>query len=684
MSTPELFTLSEIAGQLLLSPPTVANWRSRYENFPPPIKLDGKRELWTIESIQEFMASRDLNGRDRKVKHQIQIDTDYTQVKNMVTLLTPTYRPEEALLYLLVRVWDCMNAEPSINTKRLIRKLESVSEISVLSEIVNLSLKARDSDLRESFDTIDKAVTAIARKTESRKFFALEVRSLWAQTGRDRAAMTSPELLGKLIGEILPAGLTLELCAGLGSTLTGLKNPGGRVAQEIDPIASAALYLLLSIEEIPVEIFIEDSIKTLHRDWLNRFDCVVCIPPSRTRNFDFAEHDPRWMKFGDMRIKSEESWILNALSYLNVEGIALIGLPTKWMTSPASSNFRKKLVGLGHVRVSISMGADLFSDNRAEMTILVLSSTGRPNDQIQLIDARKFGVSGQENHVERTLNEINVIEIVNMLTRNVSDITLKKPIPKNLVEEISCEDLLGFGAPLEIRAYQANKPVEWSFNATKMKQDIEHELNELVELATSVVKELKIMKSVDEKIRFGEQHPTTLLQEVAELEFFSRRTNETWPTAMEFRPTDLVISLIRNDQHYDQVLTEDPRFVASGPPIDQFDQIHHWKRICRIRLNENSLLSATTIKIYLETPLIKDRLRDIASTKGNKSIPEDVLRNLQIPCVPKGIQEKALSIYRSAFELQWPLTELDDRIDAFYANQNFQRLLAGIIIGGRE
>jgi predicted DNA-binding transcriptional regulator AlpA len=89
MSDTELLTLAEIARRLLIASSTISNWRSRYPSFPKPKKLDGKRELWTIDQINEFMVSSELDGRDRKSHPDTEKSVEYTNARSLITLLKP-------------------------------------------------------------------------------------------------------------------------------------------------------------------------------------------------------------------------------------------------------------------------------------------------------------------------------------------------------------------------------------------------------------------------------------------------------------------------------------------------------------------------------------------------------------------------------------------------------------------
>ena len=88
--------------------------------------------------------------------------------------------------------------------------------------------------------------------------------------------------------------------------------------------------------------------------------------------------------------------------------------------------------------------------------------------------------------------------------------------------------------------------------------------------------------------------------------------------------------------------------------------------------------------MYLTTPTIQKRLQQVAWISNNSTVPTDVIRNMPIPCPPLGVQEKALSMWISADDLQWSMLNLDEQIGNFYGSQNFEKLISGIILGGKS
>ena len=57
-------SLVQISRALSLSPGTLSNWQKRYEGFPEPASIFGRRRLYRMEDIQAFMLRHDLKTGD--------------------------------------------------------------------------------------------------------------------------------------------------------------------------------------------------------------------------------------------------------------------------------------------------------------------------------------------------------------------------------------------------------------------------------------------------------------------------------------------------------------------------------------------------------------------------------------------------------------------------------------------
>ena len=234
MKTNETFTLSAIAKRLGLSAPTVSNWRNRYDDFPRPMETVGKRELWTLQQIQEFMKVRGLDGRERRPSALRPKERDYSSASGLVASLSEFLTPEEAILYLLAQAWNINKGASKPDLRNLATTLRDHPSLSPLSTAVTAALKSEQLSL---LDAVQKGLSAILADKSRRLIFVSDVRIQWGQLGRDRAATTSPDRLSAVIASLASGKSVLELCAGLGSSLRHVKNAAQIVAQEIDPIA---------------------------------------------------------------------------------------------------------------------------------------------------------------------------------------------------------------------------------------------------------------------------------------------------------------------------------------------------------------------------------------------------------------------------------------------------------------
>lgn len=663
MTTNEPLTLSEIARRLGLGAPTVTNWRNRYQDFPEPRKVVGKRELWTLDQIEQFMTVRGLDGRDRKPRSKRKRQADLTTVAGMIDALRDYLRPDLAILYLVAQIWNIYQSPSRYDLRRLSEELRRSSLLHVLASAVDA---ARASEQVSLLTNIEVHLRKQIADPAKRASFADEIRIQWSRLGRERAATTSPDELGQIVSQLIHGNKVLELCAGLGSTIRYMPTAKRIVAQEFDPTAAAMMSVLLSLEEVATEILVEDSLNTLHREWLGTFDVVVAFPPSRSQNIqiDFRDDDPRWSRFDGLRLRPEDSWILNALGYLNPDGLAVIGLPTRWMTSAASSRFRTKLVVSGHLQASISLGAGFFTDNRVEMTLLIISGRAQPNRPIRIIDGRS------RDHLTGT----NLAAHIGSLLRTTQSV----PEVINMLPS----DLVRLGTLLEFSAVQAVGDNVDPVDPRQATQSLLNSLTTLSDLHQVLLTQLSDLISLCEGLRFGKEHPVLRLEDFASIEIFSQALDPKWPS-FDIQPTDVLLSLSPDTKGHFRVLCTHPDipYDAGWPGTDSLSEL---TRVCRIRPqpfeNGSATVATLTLYFYLDTPVVQDRLKNVAATQARNYIPREVLRNLRIPCAPPAVQKIALEIFGrdQDLALQQYLTQLD-RID-----DQFTALVALILEKGKQ
>lgn len=628
MTTNEPLTLSEIARRLGLGAPTVTNWRNRYQDFPEPRKVVGKRELWTLDQIEQFMTVRGLDGRDRKPRSKRKRQADLTTVAGMIDALRDYLRPDLAILYLVAQTWNIHKGTSLHDLQRLSGELRRSPLLSVLATAVDAARASEQVSLLSNIEVHLRAQTADPKK---RAGFANDIRIQWSRLGREKAATTSPDELGQIVSQLIHGNEVLELCAGLGSTIRFLPNAKRIVAQELDPTAAAIMSVLLALEEVKVETLVEDSLNTLHREWLGIFDVVVAFPPSRSQDIeiDFRDDDPRWSRFDGLRLRPEDSWILNALGYLNPDGIAVIGLPTRWMTSSASSRFRTKLVVSGHLQASISLGAGFFTDNRVEMTLLIVSGQARPNRPVRIIDGRP------RDHVIGTNFAAHIAKILQT----------SQSAPE--VIQILPSELVRLGSLLEFSAVQAVGDTVDTVDPRQATRSLLGSLTTLSDGYQVLLTQLSDLISLCEGLRFGKEHSTVRLEEFANIEIFSQALGSKWPS-FDIQPTDVLLSLSPDTKGHFRVLCTHPDipYDAGWPGTDSLSE---FTRVCRIRPqlfeSGSSSVATLTLYFYLDTPVVQNRLKNVAATQARSYIPREVLRNLRIPCAPPAVQKIALEIF---------------------------------------
>ena len=81
-----------------------------------------------------------LDGRGRRSRTQHLRITDYTKIVNLVQIISPIFRPDEALIYFLTKAWDFRTKNPSKNLHQLEKKVRDNKNVSIFAETLKKSL----------------------------------------------------------------------------------------------------------------------------------------------------------------------------------------------------------------------------------------------------------------------------------------------------------------------------------------------------------------------------------------------------------------------------------------------------------------------------------------------------------------------------------------------------------------
>ena len=137
-----------------------------------------------------------------------------------------------------------------------------------------------------------------------------------------------------------------------------------------------------------------------------RADAVVANPPFNARYDDksAAAIDPRW-KFGPPPDNNANyAWLQHCLHHTSPNGTALVLMPMSSLNSnnKREKHIRRRLLEENHIQAIIQLPASLFMTTQVSAVIWMLGKTGKPRDEVLMVDASDMG-----HMVDRTRRELS-------------------------------------------------------------------------------------------------------------------------------------------------------------------------------------------------------------------------------------------------------------------------------------
>jgi SAM-dependent methyltransferase len=399
-------SLAKIADLLQCTPAALSNWQRRYNDFPKPIEIVGRRRLYSLSEIESFMDRHDLDRREHNYR---------TPEIKFVESLGETLRSRLGMSEIagVVAALVLMKAEhseftASTNPKsfRAVVQTASTEMQSLLDALDSFS----DSELQVLLDnlshhreiefTLPSQSLADAIRQIDEKY------SLY--TGRGHS---SPSFAA-LVRQIAPGLRVLDLCCGLGNVMRAYSGQVEKlIGVEINPYTANFHRVLNRIEGIHGEVIEEDSLAVCHPEWMkDRFDVVIAEPPFGVK-IDHSIIDTRDMRWTYKAVShlrhTYDYWIQNVLAYL-APGATLRGLVLLrplWFSDPAEKAMRESLIKAGVVEAVIELGRGFIPNTPIETTLLVLNKTEQIRDSIRIIDASQIGI---RNNLSCTLSAVEI------------------------------------------------------------------------------------------------------------------------------------------------------------------------------------------------------------------------------------------------------------------------------------
>lgn len=305
-STP--ISLVQISSALSLSPGTLSNWQKRYEGFPEPASILGKRRLYRMEDIQAFMARHDLKTGEANSATNRKVSEEQRFVNYLTNELRGNHAmgPEIVLAIAATafRIYPQLHefrknhgtphsitADLMLGTELLVRGAKNDADTDV-------------SDWKDAPASLDPVALAVALR------YVLEKTS-----GRQYGGQytTSPSV-ARLLSKIATGLEVLDMCSGYGNLLNEYHRGSRRiVGQEINETVAAISRVLAFLEGYTVEIYNEDSIATFHPEWIrDGFDAIAIDPPMgmRLRDDQIDPNDLRWTFFPQSKTSQDRKSVV--------------------------------------------------------------------------------------------------------------------------------------------------------------------------------------------------------------------------------------------------------------------------------------------------------------------------------------------------------------------------------------
>ena len=540
-------SLVQVSRALSLSPGTLSNWQKRYEGFPEPASVLGKRRLYRMEDIQAFMVRHDLKTGDANSNTKQKASEE----QRFINYLTNEMRGNHAMgpEIVLAIAATAFRIYPQLHQFR-----ENHGTPHSITDDLNLGAELLErgakndssisiSDWKDAPTSLDPVALALA------------LRNLLEKTsGRQYGGQyTTAPTVAKLLAKIANGLEVLDMCSGYGTLLSEYHGGSRRiVGQEINATVAAISRVLAFLEGYTVEVINEDSIATFHPEWIqDGFDAIAIDPPMgmRVRDDQIDPNDLRWTFLPQSKtIQTDDFWIQSALAYLRSSSVevsfrAALHLRSGWFFDGSEGPMRDALLKSGVVEAVIALGNGTSAGSGISTNILVLRKVGIVLNTVRMIDARDAGhlVHGQRSFTDEEINSIAAA------LRGQGTQDSKSKIK---VLDVSLKEILENGSVLTVNRYITDPQHVKTFD-------------ESIRIFESTVKSLKAsMEQMGSSLKMVDSLPLANVKNQIDIEFKmysmshtksdnspiislfkNRPQNNEW-TRDDIFPDDIVVSMV--------------------------------------------------------------------------------------------------------------------------------------------
>ena len=614
-------SLIQISRALSISPGTLSNWQKRYEGFPEPAKSIGRRRMYRMADIQEFMARHDLKAGDANLSEQRKVSNE----QRFVNYLSNELRGNHAMGpdFVLAIAATAFRLYPQLHQ---FKKNHGVphsidQDLALAAAILNrgqtndVTLDISDwKDLPTSLDPVEfaNALRLLLTKISGRQF------------GGEYTTSTS---VSRLLHEITHGLEVLDMCSGYGTLLREYHRGSGRlVGQEINPVVAAISRVLAFLEGYKVEIHTEDALATCHDEWLrDGFFAVVADPPMGVRAQDdqINPNDLRWKHFAQSKThQTDDFWIQSALAYLrpSTEELnfrAAIHLRSGWFFDGNEGPMRDTLLRSSSIEAVIALGNGTSAGSGIATNILVLRKTGVVSTKVRMIDAREAGhlVNGQRSF---TNDEIKTIVAALNGKGTSSDQSNIK------VLDVPVLELLQNGSVLSVNRYITDAAQVATLDVSI--RTFDNALNSLRKAVDDLDTALKQMSTT----------PMSQAEDRFKQEFVLQPTNQ------KSGDNSPIISFFKNRQQgsewtRDEILADDVVVCTAGSQVGQAltgEEIHalnvQWSKVWILRVR-NRQIAPRYLATWAKYGGLELKIRPLVSGSTVPTLSKRDLERVEVP-----------------------------------------------------
>lgn len=467
-------TLTAIARLAEVRPSAVANWRTRYADFPQEERIDGEA-VYDFDAVAQWLDHRRIpknalkpgEPHDTTYGHRFRHNTrafdvfaadfSYAPINFRVELgshtglVTELARrhdleslPERhielilGMLYLRVRKPD--------RWTRLVRQDDMISIQKALDEMAREqgieSFSRQVDDHRKLSDFFHLVAGAHVPDPDDVPGLSRTVADLTAAiSNRKRLEHHTPQSLVQLITQLIdvrhqdriydPFVRYGELL--LGAARHAHEQGGWPTTATCDtPSNHQSRVALINAAVLDIDVNVEQrwALQTDARA-ANRYDAVVANPPFNLRPdaHIYRENDARWKYGGPPPNRANFAWLQHVIDSLSPRGRAAVLMPNgaTFSQNPRERTIRAGMLADGVVECLVALPPGLFRSTGIPLTLWLLRKSMTSPTDVLFIDATDLG--SLHDRTQRTLADDDIQKIVTEYRTWRTSRAMHKPVP---------------------------------------------------------------------------------------------------------------------------------------------------------------------------------------------------------------------------------------------------------------